>query len=1157
MIPRVRPLSYALAILFPFLLALSAHAQFNASVQGTVQDPNGAVIPGAKVTLTNQETGATRETVTSDEGFYRITGLPPGKYTVTVEAKGFKKSVSKDVVVSAEQIRGFDVKLELGAVTESVTVTAEPPGVQTENANVSTTLTTQEIQRLPQVGRDPYELLRLTPGVFGDGARGGNGNALNLPNNSGPGGSNSSIFQIENQVQVSANGQRSASNNFTIDGVSVNSLGFGGAAVITPNQESVQEITVLSSSYSAEDGRGSGAQVKVVSKSGTNQFHGAGFFKYQSPNWNAFNKFHGTSGAVPSRVNNKFRQFGGRLGGPVYKEKLFFFFSYEGLRSNNLDTSTPTWVETPGFRQLVTTARPGSIVGKILASPGVTPRIANVLSSATCADAGIGDSTQCRVVAGGLDIGSPFGAQGQYVPLDGAHFAGAGLDGIPDIQFVQLALPSSVNGNQYNWRVDYYQGRNQFAFSAYLARANNRGADSGGRSRPQGDLAQKPQNQAEAISWIRTFSPTLLNEARFNFTRFSFDQVTANQNVNFGIPRIEIEGYGFDRIRFGADRAETTPAIFAQNTFNFRDTLTKVIRTHALKFGFDLSAEQDNNNLLGGARPLYSHVRIWNFANDTPIFEAINADPRTGGPANGQRYLRSKATAFFVQDDWKVRPNLTLNLGLRYEYYPPLSDAKGGLSNIVFGPNGLVDSKVGPAPRFINADRNNFGPRLGFAWSPRGFHESTVVRGGFGLAYNRTDNVLFSNTRGNPPAFGRFGICCGTASTDFGSPFAGGAILYTLGSSSSALSYPINPALAFGIDPKNGGVCGNKACTFDQAVEIYGGSPNFRNAYVYLYSLEVERRLPWSLIATVGYQGSVGHTLTRLVNQNFLQKPNPAFFAVFIPTSDVNSNFNSLNLRMRRQFSRGLQFDFYYRYSKSIDQLSNEGPGAQTNQTDPARPQNEHGPSDFDTKHYVSAFGLWDLPIFRTRTDWVGRVLGGWQINGTLSARTGFPWTPVTGRLNSVAVTNADTINPTRPSALLREPSRDTSTSSFLTPDANFAGIVHSGNCDPKNGPVGGLPYFDICTRGAPGIGRNSFRGPKYFGLDFSVVKKFSLPSMKFLGEGAGIELRGNFFNAFNKLNLQPIGFGTDQARIENTQFGRSPSGLAGRVIEFQARFSF
>jgi hypothetical protein len=1156
MVRRIDVLKFAFPLLLVLLFSSVAHGQFKAVIQGTVLDQNGGAVASAKVTVTNQDTGVSHDTVTSGQGFYRAAELPPGTYTVTVEATGFKLSISKDVIVEAEQPRGFDVNLQVGDVQQSVTVTASAEALPTENANLGGTISAQEIQRLPQVGRDPYELLRLTPGVFGDGAREGNGNAANLPNAAGPGGSKSSIFQIENQVQVSANGQRTASNNFTIDGVSVNSLDFGGAAVITPNQESVQEITVLSSSYSAEDGRGSGAQVKVVSRSGTDQYHGSGFFKYQDPNWNAFNSFHGANGEVPSRVNNNFRQFGASVGGPIWKDKLFFFFSYEGLRSNILDTSPGTWVETADFRQRIANLRPGSVTAQILNSPGVTPRIANVLA-ATCADAGINDPTQCQVVPGGLDVGSPTGATGQYVPLDGAHFAGGGLDGHPDIQFVQLALPNSTNGNQYNWRVDYDQGKNQFAFSTYLTRANNLGSDAGGRSRPQGDIAQRPQNQTEALAWIRTLSPTLVNEARFNFTRFGFNQVVANTNVNFGIPRIEIEGYNFDRIRFGADRSETTPAVFIQNTYNFRDTLSKVIHTHALRFGFDLSAEQDNNNLLGGARPIYSNVRLWNFANSTPIFEGINADPRTGGPAGAQRYLRSKATAFFVQDDWKVKPNLTVNLGLRYEYYPPLSDIKNQLSNIAFGSSGLLNSTVGIVPALINPDRNNVGPRLGFAWSPSLFHESTVLRGGFGVAYNRTDNVLFANSRGNPPAFARFNLCCGTASTDFGSPFDGGAILYAVGTSNSATSYPVNPALAFGIDPKSGGVCGDAKCTFDQPVEIYGGSPKFRNAYVYLYSLDVERRLPWSLTATVGYQGSAGHKLTRLVNQNFLQQPNPAFFAVYLPTSDVNSNFNSLNTRLRRQFNQGFQLDFYYRYSKSIDQLSNEGPGSQTNQTDPARPQNEHGPSDFDTRHYFSLTGLWDLPVFRTRTDWIGKVLGGWQINGILSAHTGFPWTPVTGQLSSVPITNAFTINPTRPSALLRQPGQDTSNSAFVIRDANFPGIVRNGNCDPTKGPLQGTPYFDICDKGAPGIGRNSFRGPKYFGLDFSVVKKFTLPPFAFLGEGAGIQLRGNFFNVFNKLNLQPITFGSDQARIENSRFGTSLGGLAGRVIEFQARFSF
>src|SRR5467141_3807119 len=400
----------ALLTIILSLCAVSAYAQFKASLQGTFLDPKGGVVSGAKVIVTNQDTGTTRDTVASAEGFYRISELPPGKYTVTVEVAGFKQVTSKNVEVKAEEPRGFDIKLEIGTISDVVTVTAEAEALHTENANTGNSLSSDEITRLPSVGRDPYELLRLTPGVFGDGSRGGNGGANNLPNSTGPGGSNASIFQIENSVQVVANGQRQDTNNFTIDGASVNSLQYGGSAVITPNQESVQEITVLANSYSAEDGRGTGAQIKVVSKSGTNQYHGTGFFKYQDPNWNAFNKYGGPN-APPTRVNNNYRQFGGSLGGPIWKDKLFYFFSYEGLRSNSLNVSSPIWVETPQFRQLVMSSRPGSIAAKIMSSAGVAPRIQSVLTP-PCALASL-PSTECVVVGNGINIGSPSGATGQ------------------------------------------------------------------------------------------------------------------------------------------------------------------------------------------------------------------------------------------------------------------------------------------------------------------------------------------------------------------------------------------------------------------------------------------------------------------------------------------------------------------------------------------------------------------------------------------------------------------------------------------------------------------------------------------------------------------------------------------------------------------------
>src|SRR4030095_3214648 len=228
------------------------------------------------------ETGKTQEVTSNDEGFYRITGLAPGKYELTVEKTGYKKSIAENLSVSAEVIQGVDVILEIGEITATVVISDNAAAeLQTENANVAKGITTTEVKRLPQAGRDPYELIRLTPGVFGDASRGANGNSPAPPHSTRPGGSSNSRSRAKPQPQIRATGQRVSANNFQIDGVSVNSLSHGGAAVVTPNQESVKEIQISSSSYSAEDGRNSGAQIKVVSQNGTNDFHGSAIFKYQ------------------------------------------------------------------------------------------------------------------------------------------------------------------------------------------------------------------------------------------------------------------------------------------------------------------------------------------------------------------------------------------------------------------------------------------------------------------------------------------------------------------------------------------------------------------------------------------------------------------------------------------------------------------------------------------------------------------------------------------------------------------------------------------------------------------------------------------------------------------------------------------------------------
>jgi hypothetical protein len=1121
-------------IVFLVSLTTIANAQFKAGIQGTVADNTGAIVAGATVTLTNKENNQTQTTQTSDGGFYRFSGLAPGLYTLTVEAQNFKKQTVENVKVDAETLEGVDVVLTAGVISETVTVEAENTGLETEDANVRNTLSTTEILRLPQVGRDPYELARLTPGVFGAGARGSNGTSVGLPNTTGPGGSNNSIFATENQVPITANGQRLSANSFQIDGVSVNSQSWGGAAVITPSQESVKEVQVTSSTYSAEDGRNTGATIKVVTQNGTNIFHGSLFFKYNDPGLNAFNKFR-----TGTRVENKYRQYGGSLGGPIWRDKLFFFFTYEGAR-NRSNVPYNAWVETSQYRQLVRTVRPGGVTAQILGAQGIEPRIISALSS-TCAGANI-PVERCREVNGGLDIGSPKLALGQYVDGFSPSF-GNGFDTIPDIQFVSLENPSKFSGNQYNTRIDYnLTDKDRFTVSTYFTPTTSTNADSGARSRPMADITTTRLNWSAAFIYNRVISAKMFNELRFNINRWGYNEVESNQNANFGIPRVEVEGFAFDRIRFGANRAEGTPGIFKETQLDFRDTFNWVIGNQNLKIGGEFRKELNDNSLIGGARPLYSVVGLWNLANDAPIFEAVNADPTTGAGADGGREYNGSNYALFVQDDWKIRPNLTVNLGLRWEYFSPLTDKAGQQSNLFLGSQGIANAQVRPVDQLFDSDWNNFGPQLGFAYSPGRFGGKGVIRGGFGIGYNRLGNSIFLNSRGNPPFLARFNVCCGNP----GDPFAGGRILYALGSGNSPTSYPANPVLGQGINPSTGAPNGG-------SVEIYGSPQSQPTAYVYRYSLEGQYELPYKLIGTLGYQGSAGHKFVRLVNLNFIypqsQVNTAAFFAVYFPTPDVNTNYNGMNARLQRRFANGFQIDGIYRWSKSIDTLSYEGPGFVTNQTFPVDNSTERGPSDYDVRHAWVISGLWDLPFYRNSNSWTGKILGGWQINGIWTYHTGFPWTPKIGP--GIRGPSGEFFGPVRPVRYLGGMPLSNSNENFLSAGGIFPG---GGANYFQTGLNSGDPTY---LNNPPGVGRNVFRGPKYRALDLSIVKRFRLSGLLGMGESAGLDLRANFFNIFNQLNLANFGFGDDSTFADRSQFGKAQNALAGRTVELQVRFNF
>ena len=1190
------PLRTLLCALLLLTCAVAAQAQFKAGVQGTVTDPAGGVVPGATVTLTNKETNKTQTVTSSDEGFYRFNQLAPGTYTLSAELTGFKKQVLENVVISAEDTQGIDIVLSVGTVSEVVTVTeTSVQPLETETANIRGVITTAEVQRLPQVGRNPYELARTAPGVLGDTARGGTGNqAQFIPGvEQLGGGSNTGVFQTENQTQISSNGQRVSSNNYLVDGVSVNSLGLGGAAVLTPNQESVKEVAIVTSSYSAEDGRNTGAQVKVVSQNGTNDFHGSAVLNYGSPKLNAFNQYFGSAAQPrrPGRVEQYERKFAGSLGGPVYlphfgeggpthwsgKDKLFFFVSYEGLRRSNTNFAD-VFIETPEFAEYVQRVRPGSFAARLFSTAGVAPR---VIATGLQTPGPNGPNRAINGRAGlSFDIGSINAPPGQNIN-------DTTFDGIPDVTLARVAIPSSTRGNQYNTRFDYnLNDRNQFAISTYFTKLSSFSGSAS--ARPFEDITFAPFNSAATLAFIHTFTPSVLNEARGNFTRFNANELADLGTGDLSIPRLQVQGFGTGFSfggppSFGIDRGR--PNNRTQNTYEFRDTLTWVRGNQAFKFGGEARLEQNNNNEVAEARPEFTFKSLLDLANDSVFFENIAVDPLTGGPANGQRYFRSRTYGAFIQDDWKVRPNLTLNLGVRYEYQTPLTEKEGRLTNYIFGPNGIVDGRVVPVSRLYEPDRNNFAPRIGFAYAPnyKGFGnllsaDRAVIRGGFGISYDRIFQNLLTQVRGNTPFFARVGLCC-SGTNNAADP---GPIIYSFGLGGQPFNYPRNPALLRGIDPLTGGLLDANPQTLpggfirrDIPVEINGTPRNLPNAYVYNYSLELQYQLTPKTVTAIGYQGSAGRKLIRTIdlnrytpgdtfdfNRDRVQTAtangtpvtprltgNPNFDRIFFPLPDVNSNYNAMLLRVTRHYARGLQGEAVYRWSKSID-TSSFGRGTQ--QDFPIDQQLMRGPSDFDVRHNLVASVLWELPFFRGRSDALGKILGGFQINGILDIHSGFPFTPIVFAPD-ISDPNGDGILPDRPTQFFGGQITNPSNQDFINGvfgnrGPAIFGVFADCNDFPRR-------CFNSMVRGAPGIGRNSFRGPRYRSIDLSLVKQTGLPG--FIGERANLELRANIFNAFNLLNLPSFQPATDQVNITHPDFGRATFGLAGRVIELQARFSF
>jgi len=1144
-------------IFFTISLSTLVQAQYRTSIQGVVSDPSGAVVPGAKLTLINPATGETIIRESDGAGVYNFNALVAAKFRLEVEKSGFQKKVIDNLELIPEQPNALNVVLEVGSDAQTVTVNAETtPLLQTETASISGVISDNQVTHMPSFGRDVFQMLQLAPGVFGDGAQGSGGGGQSLPGMQGPGatGGNQGIFQTENGPAAVAGGQQYENNSISIDGISTASAVWGGTTIITPTEDSVDNVKVLSNGYDAEYGRFAGAQIQVTSKGGSNTFHGSAFFDAHRPGLSAYQPWNG--GAKPVRDNSFFDQFGLSVGGPIWKNKIFAFFAWETIRSPKAQTNIGNqWGETQQFAAL---APSGSIAAQYLNFPG-NP-ISNIgVNNVTCASAGFTEGVNCRTVSGGLNIGTPLVAAlgSQDLGWTGAATPGTGGDGsggpenlgnTPDITNYITSTTSTFSKNQYNGRLDANITQNdRIGFAIYWVPQSTT-FQNGARTF---ELFHHDQiNEAYSAIWNHTFSPTMLNEFRVNAAGWHWNEIASNPQSPVGFPTANIDTIGTITLEhFGPN----VGSILDQWTYGFKDVATKIIGPHTIKFGGDVTRLFYLQDCVGCGIPTYNFFNLWDFLNDAPQQQTGSFNPTTGFPTTIRQDDRSNIWGLFAQDDFKVRRNLTLNLGLRWSYFGPLSSKEGNMfvATPGAGANFLTGLTVHRGNSW-NAQKDNFGPQLGFAWSPDGFHDRLVVRGGYGLNYNQFEIAVSSNIVNNP------GLAVSPTLVIPKPTAPNPGILYALSSSPhSYTGFPANPntLVSFG----SNGLPANTATS----VNVILFPTTLPTTRVHHYSLDVQYDLGHNFVASVGYQG----TLSR--NLYFHQNPNATPAALGYTLNPQigggdywsllgHGNYNALLAELRHKFSRQFMADAQFTYAKGLDTMSSpysSGIPPFSEPFFPYDPDINYGRSDYNVTKAFKVFGLWQPVFFHGNNKWIEKVAGGWSLSGVFNVHSGFPWSPYSNFPGSLYCGTCGYSN--LPAVYLGGAGTDTSNNAFRT-GSNF-----------PNGPqpfvapqITTFPTPSGVTYGPAlpqiGLQRNSFNGPGYKALDATLAKAFGLPRF----ENAKLEIRMDAYNLFNNLNLNPlaivsnIGVTSGFGSILQGANGQNAA-LGARVITLGARFSF
>ncbi len=981
-----------------------------------------------------------------------------------------------------------------GAVSTDVSVNADQATVNLVAPTTGTVITPDTLQQTPLPGQNVYGLTTLTPGVTG--------NAVTSGDN----------YTNEYAININAAGLRQEQNGFQIDGAYTNTPSRGGGTSISPNPEIVQSMEIRTNDFDASKGRNGGATVNVFTRSGSNDFHGTLDYYFTNNSLTALTHFESK---VPSFTRN---EVGATFGGPVIKNKLFVYGAIDVLRSSTTSANQYTF-ETQDFDSWVQANLPNTVAASVLkaAPPLVFP-------------------TSGILTVSQVETQNP----GYYTPPAGIPSTLAAV-GIANVSY---SVPK--DGYQWSVRGDYYHGeKDRF----YVTSLRTYDTSASANPRPYLNINQANSSDFVSVDWTHTFSAKLLNEGGVNMIRPYGSNLPANSAA---IPYINVTGLqGF---------SNWGPGNFTQTTLGWRDVMTATIQNHTLRFGFEQFNIREADAQDGAFdRPTYNFNNILDYVQDEATTEtATPVDLNTHLEAPYQRRYRALYTGIYIQDDWKLRPRLTVNAGLRYDamanffsiYTPKLTRFTLGSGSSLN--QEIANGVAGLANTTHVLDQNIWGlnPRVGFAWDLFG-RGKTAVRGGFGLFADQPPYLHITDiTAGNLPNYfhPNLNVQSGTKPVfALCSPPVGYTVACPVVNTSNVT---LNA---------QGGLINNGVL---QRATLGGLSANYKLTQVLDWTLSVQQELPWNMVAELNYSASAAHHLPiyqdinrfdgdLIVNNGNLTRLNHNFADIQYGTSNGNSIGNFGSAQLLRRMNHGLALRGIYTFGKTLDVYSNAqslDSGSITATTNIIESQNlgaQRGRADFDIRQQFSADGTWIVPSDYSST-WERAVLGGWQFGGVWILQTGLPFTVYTSA-SFAGVFDAN-------GNLIGNKGGDYNGDGYNWDVPNTPSFGKTLSGQGKKNYLNGLfkaSAFPVPNLGSEGnLGRNTYNQPGYNNLDFTFEKFFSVPW--FFSEKMKIEAKGEVFNLFNRSNLTGI-----SSDLSSGSFGRATNQLPPRSLQVHLRASF